>query len=161
MAILINNVIQEGTWFYSGFALFLAMRERGVMRNVCNGIDLVLIDESLHMRMGVEMVLTIIEETPEITDDADFVALVQNALVEGTELELEFLKSILGTRQVFDLNYEEMKQYLYYITDRRLQELGFTPHYGIDKNPLQFLEKQDLMSLQNFFEVTPNQYTNF
>jgi ribonucleoside-diphosphate reductase beta chain len=161
MAILINNVIQEGTWFYSGFALFLAMREQGVMRNVCNGIDLVLIDESLHMRMGVEMVLTIIEENPEITEDEEFVALVQNALVEGTELELEFLKSLLGNRQVFNLSFAEMEMYLRYITDRRLQELGFAPHYNIDKNPLKFLEKQDLMSLQNFFEVTPNQYTNF
>jgi len=51
MAILINNVIQEGTWFYSGFALFFGMRELGKMSNICNGVDLVLIDESFHMRM--------------------------------------------------------------------------------------------------------------
>jgi ribonucleoside-diphosphate reductase beta chain len=66
MAILINNVIQEGFWFYSGFAMFFAMRETGRMRNICNGIDLVLIDESFHMRMGVEMILTMLEENPEI-----------------------------------------------------------------------------------------------
>ena len=95
MAILINNIIQEGTWFYSGFAMFFAMRETGRMTNICNGIDLVLIDESLHMRMGVEMVLTIIEENPEIVNDADFVANVQKCIVEGTELELEFLAQLL------------------------------------------------------------------
>lgn len=54
-----------------------------------------------------------------------------------------------------------MSQYLKYIADRRLAELGFPSHYNIEKNPLQFLEKQDLMTLQNFFETTPNQYTNF
>lgn len=107
------------------------------------------------------MILTMIEETPELLADNSFVATVQQALIDGTELELQFLKELMGNRQIFDLNYGEMSLYLKYVTDRRLQELGFEAHYNIDKNPLKFLEKQDLMSLQNFFEVTPNQYTNF
>lgn len=161
MAILINNVIQEGFWFYSGFAMFFAMRETGRMRNICNGIDLVLIDESFHMRMGVEMILTMLEETPEIGQDEAFVANVQQCLIDGVEIELEFLKSLLGDRQVFGLSYNEMAQYLKFVADRRMEELGFAPHYMIEHNPLKFLEKQDLMTLQNFFEITPNQYTNF
>jgi ribonucleoside-diphosphate reductase beta chain len=54
-----------------------------------------------------------------------------------------------------------MEQYIKYITDRRLVELWFGSHYHIPENPLQFLKKQDMMTIQNFFEVTPNQYTNF
>ena len=77
------------------------------------------------------------------------------------EIELEFLKSLLGDRQVFGLSYNEMAQYLKFVADRRMEELGFSPHYMIDHKPLKFLEKQDLMTLQNFFEITPNQYTNF
>jgi len=50
-AILINNIVQEGIFFYSAFALYFAIRETGKMRNVCNGIDLVLIDESMHLKM--------------------------------------------------------------------------------------------------------------
>lgn len=161
MAILINNVVQEGTWFYSGFALFFAMRETGKMGNICNGVDLILIDESFHMRLGVEMVLGILEENPEITQDHVFVQNVQQCIVDGTELELLFLKSLLGERQIFGLSYNEMENYLKYVTDRRLEELGFTAHYHIEHNPIKFLEKQDLMTLQNFFETTPNQYTNF
>lgn len=53
-----------------------------------------------------------------------------------------------------------MELYLKYIADRRMEELGFGAFYHIDHNPLKFLEKQDVMTLQNFFEVTPNQYTN-
>lgn len=161
MAILMNNVIQEWMWFYSGFALFFAMRENGKMKNICNGIDLVLIDESMHMKLGIEMVLTIIEENPQILDDESFVTQVQQAIIDGTELELKFLRSLLWEHSTFNLNYNEMEQYLKYITDRRLEELWFGPHYLIEKNPLSFLEKQDLMTLQNFFEITPNQYTNF
>jgi ribonucleotide reductase beta subunit family protein with ferritin-like domain len=53
-----------------------------------------------------------------------------------------------------------MAEYLKYIADRRMEELWFGSYFGVDTNPLQFLEKQDVMTLQNFFEVTPNQYTN-
>jgi len=161
IAILINNIIQEWFRFYSWFALFFAMREMGKMRNICNGIDLVLIDESFHMRLGIEMVLTMLEENPEIAADKEFVKLVQQCLVDGVELELQFLKDLLGDRQVFGVAYNEMAQYLKFVADRRMEELGFSPYFGVDKNPLKFLEKQDLMTLQNFFEITPNQYTNF
>lgn len=58
------------------------MRETGRMKNICNGIDLVLIDESFHMRLGVEMILTIIEENPEILEDHTFIANVQNCIVD-------------------------------------------------------------------------------
>lgn len=160
-AILVNNIIQEWIFFYSAFAMFLAVRETGRMKNVCNGIDLVLIDESLHLKLGIELILWILEETPEITQDAEFVSSIQSAIVEGTELECEFLKQQFEWRNVFDLNYRQMEQYIKYITDRRLEELGFPPHYHITDNPLQFLKKQDMMTIQNFFEVTPNQYTNF
>lgn len=53
-----------------------------------------------------------------------------------------------------------MELYLKYVADRRMEELGLGAYYGVEHNPLKFLEKQDVMTLQNFFEVTPNQYTN-
>lgn len=160
-AILLNNIIQEGIFFYSAFALYFAIRESGKMRNVCNGIDLVLIDESLHLKMGIEMILTMIEETPEIVEDADFVANMRQTVIDATELEVQFIRELFGSRMLFGLSYHEMELYVKYITDRRLDELGFEPHYMISENSLKFLQKQDLKTLQNFFETTPNQYTNF
>ena len=160
-AILLSSIVQEGIFFYSAFALFLWMRETGKMRNVCNGIDLVLIDESLHLKMWIELILAILEENPEITEDADFVQLIKNTIIEGTELELQFIKQQFDAHMIFNITYDEMSEYLKYISDRRLEELWFGPHYNITANPLQFLQKQDLMTLQNFFEVSPNQYTNF
>jgi ribonucleoside-diphosphate reductase beta chain len=71
------------------------------------------------------------------------------------------LKEQFELGNLFGLSYAEMEKYLYFVADRRLEELGLEPHYGVAKNPLTFLEKQDVMTIQNFFEVTPNQYTNF
>lgn len=160
-AVLINNIVQEGIFFYSAFAMFFAMRDLGKMSNICNGIDLVLIDESLHLKMGMEIIFTMLEETPEILQDEAFVAQIQKTVVDAVDLELQFLQQQFQSGITFGLNYKEMEQYLKYVADRRLEELGFGWYYGVSHNPLQFLEKQDVMTLQNFFEVTPNQYTNF
>jgi ribonucleoside-diphosphate reductase beta chain len=160
-AVLINNIVQEGIFFYSAFAMFFAMRDSGKMKNVCNGVDLVLIDESLHLKTGMEIIFTMLEETPEILDDADFINTIQQTIVQAVSLELQFLGQQFETGITFGLAYKEMELYLHYIADRRLEELGFGTYYGVSENPLKFLEKQDVTTLQNFFEVTPNQYTNY
>ena len=160
-AVLVNNILQEGIFFYSAFAMFFAMRETWKMKNVCNGVDLVLIDESMHLKMGMEMIFAIIDEAPEIAQDLEYLDMIKNTLIDGTHLELEFLKEQFAKGNNFWLNYKEMEQYLMFIADRRMEELGFAPHFGVKANPLQFLEKQDVLTLQNFFEVTPNQYTNY
>lgn len=160
-AILINNIVQEWIFFYSAFALFLAFREMGKMKNVCNGVDLVLIDESFHLKLGMEMILAMLEESPEIAEDIEFVNMLKDTLVQSTELELEFLREQFSGNSINGLSYSEMEKYLQYIADRRLEELWFDPHYNINDNPIQFLKKQDLATLQNFFETTPINYTNF
>ncbi|MFA7285217.1 MAG: hypothetical protein WC004_05360, partial [Candidatus Absconditabacterales bacterium] len=73
----------------------------------------------------------------------------------------EFVKEQFAGNTINGLSYAEMEQYLKYVTDRRLEELGFGPHYMIPDNPLRFLKKQDFTTLQNFFETTPINYTNF
>ncbi len=160
-AILLSSIVQEGIFFYSAFALFLAMRETGKMKNVCNGIDLVIIDESFHLKLGIEIILAVLEETPEIWQDAGFVKIIKDTIVECTELELEFIKEVFVWNTIFNLSFKELSDYLKYITDRRLEELWFGTHYNIPENPINFLKKQDLVTLQNFFETTPINYTNF
>lgn len=160
-AILLSSIIQEWIFFYSAFALFLAFREMGKMSNVSNGIDLVLIDESFHLKLWMELILAILEESPEIAADEEFVKLIRDTIVQCTELELEYVKQQFSGSTINGLSYAEMEQYLKYITDRRLEELWFSPHYLIPDNPLKFLKKQDFTTLQNFFETTPINYTNF
>lgn len=160
-AILLSSIIQEWIFFYSAFALFLAFREMGKMKNFCNGVDLVLIDESFHLKLWMELILAILEESPEIAEDNQFVKLIQDTIVQCTELELEYVKKQFSGNTINGLSYEEMELYLKYVTDRRLEELWFAVYYQISENPLNFLKKQDFATLQNFFETTPINYTNF
>jgi ribonucleoside-diphosphate reductase beta chain len=45
----------------------------------------------------------------------------------------------------------DVRGYLEYVADQRLQQLDMPPHYGT-KNPLSFMELQDVQELTNFFE---------
>ena len=160
-AILINNIIQEGIFFYSSFAHFFALKDLGKMKNVVSGVELVLIDESLHLQNGIEAVLIMIEENPEIAEDQAYVDSIRNLILRGTELEIEYVQSQFGNRTLIGLSFGELKRYLQYITDRRLEELGFEPEFNITENPLKYLQKEDVKKLVNFFEVSSTEYTNY
>jgi len=160
-AILLNNIIQEGMFFYSAFAHFFAMKDTGKMKNVVSGVELILIDESLHLQNGIEAILTIVEENPEIVDDEKFVDNIRETIIDAVELELNYLKTKFGGTTIFGVSYKELEKYMKYIADRRLEELGFDPQFKIDQNPLKFLQKEDVKKIVNFFEVSNTEYQNF
>jgi ribonucleoside-diphosphate reductase beta chain len=51
----------------------------------------------------------------------------------------------------------QARRYLEFVADQRLQNLGFDKRYGT-KNPLAFMELQDVQELSNFFERTVSAY---
>lgn len=160
-AILLNNIILEGIFFYSSFAHFFAMKDMGKMKNVASGVELVLIDESMHLQNGIEAILIMLDENPEIVEDTAYVQDIRNVILEGTQLEVDYIDYKFGDRTILGISSGEMQRYIQYITDRRLQELGFEQEFHISENPLRFLQKEDVKKLINFFEVSSTEYTNY
>lgn len=160
-AILLNNIVMEGIFFYSSFAHFFALKDMGKMNNVVSGVELVLIDESLHLQNGIEAILIMLDENPEITEDEVFVNEIRDLILEGAALEIEYVEHKFGDHTILGISFGELERYLKYITDRRLQELGFEPEFHITENPLRFLQKEDVKKLINFFEVSSTEYTNY
>src|SRR5690606_5255565 len=60
------NVILEGIWFYSGFMVALSFRQRNLLRNFGSLIDWIVRDESLHLKFGINLILTVLDENPEV-----------------------------------------------------------------------------------------------
>jgi ribonucleoside-diphosphate reductase beta chain len=60
------NVILEGIWFYSGFMVALSFRQRNLLRNFGSLIDWVVRDESLHLKFGINLILTVLEENEDL-----------------------------------------------------------------------------------------------
>ena len=81
---------------------------------------------------------------------------VRQMLIEGVEAEAQFAEDLLGMG-VAGLSSADMRQYLEHVADRRMERLGLEPIFG-SKNPLAFMELQDVQELSNFFERRVSAY---
>ncbi|MCX6795381.1 MAG: ribonucleotide-diphosphate reductase subunit beta [Candidatus Falkowbacteria bacterium] len=150
------NIVMEGIWFYSGFMVALSFRQKQQLKNFGSMIDWVVRDESLHLKFGINLILTILEENPEIATP-EFANEIRELIIKGAEMENDYNRDLFP-RGIQGINAEYTNQYVQYVTDRRLEELGFEPHYHT-ANPAQWMAVEtDTLELVNFFEVQNTNY---
>ncbi len=151
-----TNIVMEGIWFYSGFMVALSFRQRNQLRNFGSMINWVLRDESLHLKFGINLVHTTLEENPDLLTP-EFANEIRDIIIEGVELETRYNKDLFP-RGILGLNADYVNQYVQYVTDRRLEELGLPKHYNA-KNPAKWMSTAtDVFELVNFFEAQNTSY---
>ncbi|OGG72985.1 ribonucleotide-diphosphate reductase subunit beta [Candidatus Kaiserbacteria bacterium RIFCSPLOWO2_01_FULL_53_17] len=151
-----TNIVMEGIWFYSGFMVALSFRQRNQLRNLGSMINWVLRDESLHLKFGINLIHNILEENPELVS-ADFAQEIAGIIVEGVNLETAFNKDLFP-RGILGLNADYVNQYVQYVADRRLEELGLGKAYNVT-NPAKWMATStDVFELVNFFEAQNTNY---
>jgi ribonucleoside-diphosphate reductase beta chain len=151
-----TNIVMEGIWFYSGFMVALSFRQRNQLRNFGSMITWVLRDESLHLKFGINLVHTALEENPDLLTP-EFANEIRDIIIEGVELETKYNKDLFP-RGILGLNADYVNQYVQYVTDRRLEELGLPKHYNA-KNPAKWMSTAtDVFELVNFFEAQNTSY---
>lgn len=150
------NVILEGIWFYSGFMVALSFRQRNLLRNFGSLIDWIVRDESLHLQFGINLMLTVLEENPEIATD-EFAAEIRQMILDAVEMEERYNRDLLPNG-IVGLTADYVNDDVKYLTDRRLEELGFEPEYHV-ANPAKWMAAaNDALQLVNFFEATNTSY---
>jgi len=88
------NVILEGIWFYSGFMVALSFRQRNLLRNFGSLIDWVVRDESLHLRFGINLILTVLEENPDLQTE-EFADEIRGMILGAVEMEEAYNHDLL------------------------------------------------------------------
>jgi ribonucleoside-diphosphate reductase beta chain len=150
------NIILEGIWFYSGFMVALSFRQRNLLRNFGSLMDWVIRDESLHLQFGINLILTVLEENEDL-QDAEFADEIRNMILGAVEMEEAYNRDLLP-KGILGLNADYVNQYVKYLADRRLEELGFDAHYNVS-NPAKWMATaNDTLQLVNFFEATNTSY---
>jgi ribonucleoside-diphosphate reductase beta chain len=150
------NVVLEGIWFYSGFMVALSFRQRNLLRNFGSLMDWVVRDESLHLKFGINLILTVLEENPDL-QTAEFADEIRQMILDAVEMEEEYNRDLLPNG-ILGLNSNYINQYVKYLADRRLEELGFDAHYKVT-NPAKWMAAaNDTLELVNFFESTNTSY---
>ncbi|NOK23458.1 ribonucleotide-diphosphate reductase subunit beta [Corallococcus carmarthensis] len=145
----------EGLFFFAAFAYVYFLRSKGLLNGLAAGTNWVFRDESAHMAFAFEAIQTARKEEPELFD-ASLERDVVQMLREAVECETQFAQDLLSGG-VMGLSVQEMRGYLEYVADQRLQMLGMAPIFHT-KNPLHFMDLQDVQELTNFFERRVSSY---
>src|SRR3989338_7118512 len=117
-----TNIVMEGIWFYSGFMVALSFRHRNQLRNLGSMVEWVLRDESLHLKFGINLIQTALEENPELLTEY-FANEIRSLIIEGVTIETAYNKDLFPNG-ILGLNADYVNQYVQYVADRRLTELG-------------------------------------
>lgn len=145
----------EGLFFYAAFAYVYFLRSKGLLAGLASGTNWVFRDESMHMAFAIEVIKTARKEEPDLFN-SQMEDMVTQMLEDAIECEMEFANDVLQLG-VAGLSAKDMRQYLEYCADQRLESLSIAPRYNV-KNPFGFMELQDMQELANFFERRVSAY---
>jgi ribonucleoside-diphosphate reductase beta chain len=151
-----TNIVMEGVWFYSGFMVALSFRQRNQLRNFGSMINWVIRDESLHLQFGINLIHNILEENAELLTE-EFANEIRQIIIDGVNCEIAYNKDLFPTG-ILGLNADYVNQYVQYVADRRLEELGLPKYYNAT-NPAKWMSgATDVYELVNFFEAQNTSY---
>lgn len=158
-ALAVYSAFSEGMQLFSSFAILLNFSRFNKMKGMCTIIDWSVRDESVH----VEGMLKVFREyVKENSDNIDFLTLegsVTNIAKAMVNLEDQFIDLAFGLSKIEGLTKEEVKQYIRYTADTRLEQLGFNSVYKVE-NPLTWLDWiLNGTEHTNFFEQRATDYS--
>lgn len=147
----------EGIFFYVGFVQILSMGRRNKMVGTAEQFQYILRDESMHLNFGIDVINLIIEENPHLWTD-EFKAVARGIIIEGTELEYAYAIDTMPTG-ILGMNADMFKEYLHFIANRRLEQIGLEPEFENVSNPFPWMSEMiDLRKEKNFFETRVTEY---
>ena len=149
--------VTEGIFFYCGFTQILSMGRRNKMTGVAEQFQYILRDESMHLNFGIDVINQIKLENPHLWTE-EFQQEAIQMILEGTALEIEYARDTMP-RGVLGMNANMMEEYLQFIANRRLTQLGLPEQFPGAQNPFPWMsEIMDLRKEKNFFETRVIEY---
>ena len=159
---LLKNLIAfycclEGIFFYCGFTQILSMGRRNKMTGTSEQFQYILRDESMHLNFGIDMINQIKLENPQLWTD-EMKEQATQMILQATALEIEYARDTMP-RGVLGMNAAMMEEYLQFIANRRLIQIGLPEQFTGVENPFPWMsEIMDLRKEKNFFETRVIEY---
>ena len=155
--IFVFGQCMEGTQFYGLFGMILSLYRQNKFPGIGQMFRYTLRDESNHIELLRNLLVELIRENPDVWTD-EFQQELVNLMREAVQLEKEFINDCLPVNAV-GLSSEEFAEYIDYIADRRLENVGLPLLNEGVKNPFPWLaEMMDIKKEQNFFEGRVTEY---
>lgn len=158
-AAIARSVLNEGMSLFSAFVMLLNYQRFGKMKGMCEIVEWSIRDETMHCEGMVKLFRTFCDEHPRIVTD-EFKQNIYQMFRDAVALEDKVIDLAFELGGIEGLTKEEVKQYIRYIANRRLTQLGLKPNWTRQtENPLPWLDwilGGD--SFKNFFEGTVTDY---
>ena len=145
---LIAFAVVEGIFFSGSFCSIFWLKERGLMPGLTFSNELIARDEGMHTDFACLLYSMIKNKVDR--------SIVYQIIDEAVEIEDEFITKSLPCKLI-GMNSELMREYIEFVADRLLQQLGYNKIYDT-KNPFPFMEMISIDGKVNFFEKRNEAY---
>ena len=150
-------MIMEGLFFYVGFVQVLALGRHNKMPGCSEQVQYILRDESLHLNFGIDVIKQIKLENPHLWT-VELREEVRAMMQKAAELEYRYAKETMP-HGMLGLNSDMFYEFVRFVADRRLTQIGLAPIFNDAKNPFPWMgEIIDLKKEKNFFETRVVEY---
>jgi len=145
---LVGFACVEGIFFSGAFCSIFWLKKRGLMPGLSFSNEFISRDEALHTEFAILMYSKLVTKLSD--------KVLQNIIREAVDIETEFICDALPCRLI-GMNSTSMTQYIKFVADRLLVQLGSTKVYNAT-NPFDFMELICLDGKTNFFEKKVAEY---
>jgi ribonucleoside-diphosphate reductase beta chain len=146
---LIAFAAVEGIFFSGSFCSIFWLKKRGLMPGLSFSNELISRDEGLHCQFATLLHNRYVEN--KVSEER-----IKEIICEAVEIEKEFVSESLPV-SLIGMNSKLMTQYIEYVADFWLLQLGCKKVYGVE-NPFDFMDMISLQGKTNFFEKRTSEY---
>ena len=146
---LIAFAAVEGIFFSGAFCSIFWLKKRGLMPGLTFSNELISRDEGMHCDFAVHLHNNhLVNKVPAER--------IREIIIDALNIEREFITESLPI-SLIGMNSKLMTQYLEFVTDRLLVELGLEKEFNVT-NPFDFMDMISLQGKTNFFEKRVGEY---
>ncbi len=146
---LIAFAAVEGIFFSGSFCSIFWLKKRGLMPGLTFSNELISRDEGMHCDFAVHLHENhLVNKVPKER--------IKEIIVDALNIEREFITESLPV-SLIGMNAKLMSQYLEFVTDGLLADLGCDKVYNT-ANPFDFMDMISLQGKTNFFEKRVSEY---
>jgi ribonucleoside-diphosphate reductase beta chain len=153
-----KQVLMEGVNLFASFAMLLNFSQLGILAGMVSVNKWSIIDESLHVEGLSELFRIFVDENPSVITE-EFKRTMYDTARKVVKMEDDFIDLCYTMWEPDKLTKEDLKNYVRYVCDYRMRQLGFKRQFGIEKNPLPFIDEVTGETFGNFFEATITSYS--
>lgn len=155
---LAKQILMEGVNLFGSFAMLLSQSQIGRVPGTVSVNQWSIVDESLHIEGLAALFREFIEENPKVVNN-HFKAEIYDTARRVISLEDSFIDLCYDSGTNTAATREQIKEYVRYVCDYRMQQIGLKAQFGVRENPIPWIDLIVSNTFANFFEATTVQYS--